>query len=249
MRRGGDPDGRPLVLLHGLGATGRVWDGVVDRLDPGWHWVVPDLPGHGGSSPLDHYSFGAFAAAIAGIAGYERPVAVLGHSLGGVVGFTLASGWFGVRVSAACGLGVKVRWSEPDLAKAAEIAARPSRTFDNRPDAIERSLRVAGLSGLVPADAPAAAAGIAKSDAGWTVRLDPRAFAVGAPDMTGLLAASRAETLILAAGEHDPMSPADHLRELQPDPVILEGLGHNAHVEDPAALLPVIHRLRIVEVR
>jgi hypothetical protein len=28
-----------------------------------------------------------------------------------------------------------------------------------------------------------------------------------------------------------------------PDPVVLKGLGHNAHVEDPAALLPLLDRL------
>jgi pimeloyl-ACP methyl ester carboxylesterase len=60
--------------------------------------------------------------------------------------------------------------------------------------------------------------------------------------MEGLLAASRAP-VVLAAGERDPMSPAEHLRALVADPVVLPGLGHNAHVEDPAALLPLVARL------
>ncbi|HXU88854.1 MAG TPA: alpha/beta hydrolase, partial [Methylomirabilota bacterium] len=57
-----------------------------------------------------------------------------------------------------------------------------------------------------------------------------------------LLAASGA-SVILAAGEHDPMCTADQLRKLVPAPVILPGLGHNAHVESPDALWPIIERL------
>lgn len=241
MHTGGDPAGASLVLLHGLGATGRVWDGLLDRLD-GWRWLVPDLPGHGASAPVANYSIGGLAAAVAAEVDRDRPVAVLGHSLGGAVGLALASGWFGVRVSAVCGLGIKVRWTDAELAKAAEVAARPSRVYDNRQDAVERALKVAGLAGLVPADAPAADAGVVSAEAGWALALDPAAFAVGAPDMPGLLAAARAP-VILAAGEHDPMGPPEHLHELRSDAVTLPGLGHNAHVEDPTALLPLLDRI------
>jgi pimeloyl-ACP methyl ester carboxylesterase len=167
---------------------------------------------------------------------------VLGHSLGGAVGLALASGWFGVAVTAACGLGIKVRWSPEELAKAAELAARPSRVFATRDEAADRFLKVAGLAGLVAPDAPAVDTGLSEVDGGWRLALDAAAFGVGAPDMPGLLAACRAE-VILAAGAGDPLSPYDHLVELRPDPVILPGLGHNAHVENPAALRPILERL------
>jgi len=75
-----------------------------------------------------------------------------------------------------------------------------------------------------------------------TVAFDPAVFAVGAPDMVGLLAAARAPVLLIA-GERDPMCTAEQLRRLVPDPVILPGLGHNAHVEAPAALWPLLERL------
>ncbi len=241
MRVGGDPTGASLLLLHGLGATGRVWDGLLDQLD-GWRWLAPDLPGHGESTPAANYSIGGLAAAVAAEIGRERPVAVLGHSLGGAIGLALASGWFGVRVSGVCGLGIKVRWTDAELAKAAEVAARPNRVYDGRRDAVDRALKVAGLAGLVPADAPAADAGVVPTDEGWTLALDLAAFAVGAPDMPGLLAAARAP-VILAAGEHDPMGPPEHLHELRSDAMTLPGLGHNAHVEDPAALLPLVDRI------
>jgi pimeloyl-ACP methyl ester carboxylesterase len=243
VERGGA--GEPvLVLLHGLGATGAVWDGLVELLPGHWpgSWVVPDLPGHGRSDPAPRYSFGGLAADVARTVEPGRRVAVLGHSLGGAVGIALASGWFGVAVSAVCGLGIKVRWTPEELARTAELAGRPNREFAARADAADRFLRVAGLTGLVPADSPLIDAGLTQEEGGWRLALDPAAFGVGAPDMPGLLSAARAR-VILAAGEHDPMSPRDHLRELTPDAVSLPGLGHNAQVEDPAALLPVLDRL------
>lgn len=242
VRTGGDPADPGLLLLHGLGATGRVWDGLLDTLD-GWRWLAPDLPGNGGSAPLARYSIGGLAAAVAPEVDGDRPVVVLGHSLGGAVGLALASGWFGVRVSAVCGVGIKVRWSDAELAKAAEVATRPNRVYDTRDDAIDRALKVAGLTGLVPADSPAAEAGVVRTEGGWTLAMDPATFAVGAPDMAGLLTAARAP-VILAAGEHDTMAPPEYLRELPAEAVTLPGLGHNAHVENPAALLPLLGRMR-----
>jgi pimeloyl-ACP methyl ester carboxylesterase len=243
VERGGS-GGPVLLLLHGLGATGSVWDGLAELLESRWagSWVIPDLPGHGRSDPLPRYSFGALAAAVAPVVEPGARVIVVGHSLGGVIGIALASGWFGVTVSAACGLGIKVRWSAEELAKAAELAARPSRVFATREEAVDRSLKVAGLAGLVSPDSPTVDPGVREVDGGWQLALDPAAFGVGAPDLPSLLAASRAP-VILAAGERDQMSPRNHLLALTPDPFLLPGLGHNAQVENPFAILPILDRL------
>jgi pimeloyl-ACP methyl ester carboxylesterase len=245
VRRGGG-DGPALLLLHGLGATGQVWDGFTALLPGRWpgSWIVPDLPGHGRSAPAPQgrYSIGGLAAAVATVLDPGAPLVVLGHSLGGGVAIALASGWFRVQPSAVAGVGLKVRWSREELAKAADLAARPARTFATREDAADRALKIAGLAGLLPAEAPLVDAAVVPSEGGWRLALDPAAFAVGAPAMEGLLAAARAP-VVLAAGEHDPMSPLDHLQALVPDPVVLKGLGHNAHVEDPPALLPLLERL------
>ncbi|WP_158887803.1 alpha/beta fold hydrolase [Amycolatopsis anabasis] len=241
VRHGGEGD-PILLLLHGLGATGEVWRGLEARLPELWpgSWLVPDLPGHGRSAPAREYSFGTLAAELAGLVPPGRPVAVLGHSLGGVLALTLASGWFGVAVVGACGLGIKVRWTADDLSKAAAVAARPAKVLPTRDEAAERWLRMSGLAGLWTPEV--VDAGIAETGGGWRVTVDQRAFGVGAPDLPGLLAAARAEVL-LAAGENDPMCPAEHLRSLRVDPVILPALGHNAHVESPAALAPLLRRL------
>ncbi|QRP46660.1 alpha/beta fold hydrolase [Amycolatopsis sp. FDAARGOS 1241] len=235
LRTGGR--GEPAVLLlHGLGATGAVWHGLAELLDH--RLLVPDLPGHGGSAPLPAYSFPAMAAAVAAGLAESGPVVVVGHSLGGVLALELASGRHGLAVAGVLALGVKVVWSEAELDRAAAMAARAPRLFPAREDAEVAYLKVSGLTGIAPADP----AGVVETPDGWRLSLDAAAFGVGAPDVRSLLAQARCP-VVLAAGENDPMSRPEQLRALAAGAVTLPALGHNAHVEDPAALLPLLTKL------
>ena len=45
--------GTPVLLLHGLGATWRIWSPVLPYLEPHHTVLAPTLPGHGGGRPLD----------------------------------------------------------------------------------------------------------------------------------------------------------------------------------------------------
>jgi pimeloyl-ACP methyl ester carboxylesterase len=193
--------------------------------------LAPDLPGHGGSRPLSRYTFDELAAAIAGITA-DAPTVVLGHSLGGVVGLALASDAFSTPVQAVIGLGIKVVWTDEDLARAQAMARRSSTWFDSRDEAAARYLRVSGLAGLLAIEDPAVDAGLRVQDGQWCLAMDPRAFGVGVPDMVRLLARSRAP-VTLARGEHDPMNTDEQLARLGAPMVTLPGLGHNAHVENP----------------
>ena len=239
IQDGADDNGKPptLLLVHGLGATGAVWDRWRPYLDEHWpgRWLAPDLPGHGGAKPLPRYTFGALASSLADLLDREQPVVVLGHSLGGVLGLALASGWFGVRVRTAIGLGIKVHWTADELARAGALARRPVTWFDSREAAADRYLRISGLAGLLPADDPAVSTGLVAQDGRWRLAMDPATFGVGEPDLPGLLAAARGR-VVLARGEHDPMVTAEQLTRLSPSAVTLAGLGHNAHVEDPSAV-------------
>jgi pimeloyl-ACP methyl ester carboxylesterase len=223
-----------VLLLHGLGATGDVWDGFVAALD-GRAWVAPDLPGHGGSAALPVYTFARVAEAVAALVDPAGTV-VLGHSFGGVVGLHLAARP-GVR--AVVGVGIKVAWTPDELARATALAERAAPTYDTRQEAVARHLRVAGLDGLVDRDDPALDAGVVHVGDGWRPAFDPRAFGVGVPEMAVLVAAAPVPVR-LARGELDPMVSTAQLAALVPDPVELAGLGHNAHVERPAALLPLL---------
>jgi len=240
VREGGS--GEPLlVLLHGLGATGDVWAGWAPLLARRWpgRWVAPDLPGHGGSPALADYTFDGLAAAVAGVIPAGAGAVVLGHSLGGVVALALASGRFGVPVRAVIGLGIKVEWTDEELERAQAVAARPPAWFAARDEATARYLRVSGLTGLLSGDDPAVGAGLREQDGRWRLAADLAAFAVGAPDMTGLIADSTAP-VILARGERDPMNTDGQLARLGTRTITLPGLGHNAHVEDPAASLALL---------
>jgi pimeloyl-ACP methyl ester carboxylesterase len=235
---GGDP---VLLLLHGLGATGEVWQSLLERHWPG-EVIAPDLPGHGRSPRLDAYTFSSMASAVAAAMPSGRRFVVLGHSLGGVLALTLADGSYGLDVRAACGLGVKLRWSDAELAKAAEVAGRPERVFATRAEAVDRWLKVSGLAGLVPEDSPLCLPGVVSAADGWRVAVDHRAFGVGAPDVPTLLARAKGMT-ILAAGERDPMCPREHLLAVDPSATVLPGVGHNVHVESPLTLWPILDQL------
>ncbi|WP_344219305.1 alpha/beta hydrolase [Kribbella sancticallisti] len=218
-----------LLLLHGLGATGRVWDG--------WQFprLAPDLPGHGSAGTLPAYTFESMAAAIAESLPVRRELVVVGHSLGGVIALELASGRYGVQVDRVVALGVKVTWSDDDLGRAAALARKPIAWFDSRDEAAARFLKVSGLQGLVdPAD-KVVDHGLAKVDGRWRLAMDPGTFGVGAPDLPRLIAASQAE-VVLARGELDPMNTDAELAALHDQVVTLPGLGHNAHVQDPGAV-------------
>jgi pimeloyl-ACP methyl ester carboxylesterase len=232
--RSGGTDTPTVLLLHGLGATGDVWAGLVGRLGT-TAWAAPDLPGHGGSAALPAYSFGAVADAVAHLVD-PRGTVIVGHSFGGVIGLRLANRP-GVR--AVVGLGIKVAWTGDELARAAALAARAAPAYDTRDEAVRRHLRVAGLEGLVEPTDPALDAAIARVEAGWRPTFDNRAFGVGEPGMAALLADAPVP-VVLARGEHDQMVSTAQLAALVPEPVELPGLGHNAHVEDPAALLPLL---------
>jgi pimeloyl-ACP methyl ester carboxylesterase len=223
-----------LLLLHGLGATGDVWEGWRPLLAQRWpgRWLAPDLPGHGGSRPLSGYTFGTLAAAVAGLVSGGAPAVVLGHSLGGVVGLALAGGGFPVQVQAVIGLGIKVAWTQEELDRAQAAARRPVGWFGSREEAAARYLRISGLAGLLATDAPAVDAGLREQDGRWRLAMDPGAFAVGAPDMAQLLARCRAP-VTLARGEHDGMNTGEQFSRLGVRVVTLPGLGHNPHVENP----------------
>jgi pimeloyl-ACP methyl ester carboxylesterase len=91
----GDPEGRPLVLVHGLASSARTWW----RLGPalagtGRRVVAVDLPGHGRTGHwVGHYRFrdtGSDVASWIRAAGLDVPeLQVVGHSFGGMTGAAL----------------------------------------------------------------------------------------------------------------------------------------------------------------
>ena len=237
-RSGGSGD-HLLLLVHGLGATGAVWNRLLPVVEASWpgSWAVPDLRGHGRSPAEPPYGYAMHAADVAALvagAGAAR-VTVLGHSFGGVVGAVLAGGWYGVEVSRVVAVGVKIDWADDEVARARSMAARPPQVFATAAEAAERHLRLAGLTGLVGPDDPVALAGVREVSGGWVPALDPRAFGAVGPPVEEVLSRAVAP-LRLAAGAGDPMVGLDAMRRVDPGAVLLEDAGHNAHWEAPEAV-------------
>jgi pimeloyl-ACP methyl ester carboxylesterase len=238
----GGSGGPTLLLLHGQGATAAVWQGLRPLLAARWpgRWVAPDLRGHGRSAHRSPYAFGTHAADLADLFAPGEEVVVLGHSMGGAVAIALASGWFGLGVRQVIAFGVKLVWSQEEIAKAQELARAPVRWFDTSEEAVERYLRISGLKGLVAPEA--AVSGIVPEGGRFRLAADPGIAAVVGPPIEALIAAARSP-LRLAAGERDPMVTPAQMRRFDPGAVVLPGLGHNPHVEAPERLWRAVEEM------
>lgn len=96
--------GPPVLLIHGFGEDGTVWDAVRQYLPKTFRYLVPDLPGSGGSllpeSAIEP-SIDYLADSITRLIDQEFPsstqnakpvpsVACIGHSMGGYVALSVA---------------------------------------------------------------------------------------------------------------------------------------------------------------
>jgi pimeloyl-ACP methyl ester carboxylesterase len=86
-RQLGSPDAPVLVLIHGLGASGRVLERVAPLLAARFRVIVPDLPGFGETGGEDTTIEG-MARAVLEVVDAEEFVAA-GHSMGGLVATAL----------------------------------------------------------------------------------------------------------------------------------------------------------------
>jgi len=239
FEEGGGTGADLLVLLHGLGATGGVWKPMLESAAVRWpgRWLAPDLPGHGASQRLDGgYRIGQMAAAVASAihshVDARGRLVVLGHSLGGVIGFALASGWFAVTPSHVLMIGVKCAWQKSELAHMTELASRPAKRFPDAAAAWSRYLKVAGLSGHVELGSPALAHGVVEESGAWRLAADPAANDVGLPPLAALAGAAVCP-IHMARGANDALVSRDEIRALDPAARDLDGCGHNAMIEAP----------------
>jgi pimeloyl-ACP methyl ester carboxylesterase len=223
-----------LVLLHGLGATRQVWSRFIAANRWTGRWIAPDLRGHGASAHAVDYSLDAHAGDVADLVRDEADVVLLGHSMGGVVALALASGAFGIAPARVFGIGIKVAWTDDEIAGMRKMAATPARTFASRDEAVGRYLKVSGLAGLIAADSQEALSGVARSEGSWRLACDPATASIGPPPMDALMAKARAP-VHLARGETDAMVSREQLAIHDRYAHQIRG-GHNAMVENPAAV-------------
>jgi pimeloyl-ACP methyl ester carboxylesterase len=124
--------GTPLILVHGLGGAAANWTELVPLLIKRHRLLVPDLPGHGGSTALPAVAgLEPFADRVALVAEREGmlPAAVVGHSLGGMIVLRMAlrrpEDVPAIVLAAAAGLSIGNVWGRNLLSVFSAI--RPGR--------------------------------------------------------------------------------------------------------------------------
>ena len=83
--------GTPVMLVHGFGEDGNVWNIQVDHLKNKFHLIIPDLPGSGRSELINDMSMEGMAEVLHSIIHEENisTCAVIGHSMGGYITLAL----------------------------------------------------------------------------------------------------------------------------------------------------------------
>ena len=242
--------GAAVVLLHGLGGAASNWTAVAPALAERGRVVVPELPGHGGSSalPAPVATLDAYADRVAGV--LDAPAVVVGHSLGGIVALRLALRHpelvRGLVLAGSAGLSSGTRRSQRALAimsliqPAKRIAPLRHLVSERR---VLRQLAfgfasVADPSALEPRVAEAFLAGAAlhtgvREAADALVRTDPRRG----------LERVRVPTLVLH-GARDRMVPLrdgfEYSRRLEAPLRVIADCGHLLIGERPGAVVDAI---------
>ena len=93
VSRFGPEDGSPVLLIHGGGVAGWMWNSLRRSLESKCKVLVPDLPGHGQSSDEPYRSHADTVDALSQVLSYgdSTPAAVIGFSLGAQLTIELAS--------------------------------------------------------------------------------------------------------------------------------------------------------------
>ncbi|WP_417509240.1 alpha/beta fold hydrolase [Microbacterium sp.] len=90
----GPHDAPPVLLLHGGGVAGWMWDSLKEHLQADYAVLIPDLPGHGRSADEPYVSHAATVDELARVlvdAARGRRATVVGFSLGAQLTIQLAA--------------------------------------------------------------------------------------------------------------------------------------------------------------
>ena len=80
-------NGKPVILLHGFGEDGRIWDFQLKYLENKCRLIIPDIPGSGRSPGLSKGSMEIYAEVVNALLEHEKldKVTLIGHSMGGYI--------------------------------------------------------------------------------------------------------------------------------------------------------------------
>ena len=80
-------NGIPVMLVHGFGEDGSIWEKQREALEQFCKLIIPDLPGSGKSERLEEGSMEIFADVLQSIVDAENinSLVMIGHSMGGYI--------------------------------------------------------------------------------------------------------------------------------------------------------------------
>jgi pimeloyl-ACP methyl ester carboxylesterase len=86
----------PVMLVHGFGEDGEVWNKQIEFLKNKYHLIVPDLPGSGRSEMINDMSMEGMAEVLHSIIHEENidKCTVIGHSMGGYITLALVENYW-----------------------------------------------------------------------------------------------------------------------------------------------------------
>ena len=247
--------GPPVVLIHGIGGAATNWTELAPLLARRRRVLVPDLPGHGRSARLPVLDdLAPLAAHVAAVAEVERasPVAVVGHSMGGLVALRLAVS----RPDAVSALvlvetaGISSATQRAEVALAFAGVLEPMKRLASLRDVIAGSPRLRRLafaywgSDDPAALSPAAVLGLLEGAAGVT-DYARAAKAIVKEDPRRQLHLVRSPAL-LVWGSRDRIVPIadgfEFARRLRAPIRTVAGAGHLLTAERPAECADIIER-------
>lgn len=141
-------EGDSIVLLHGFGGAASNWTLLAPELAKRARVIVPDLPGHGGSSalPAPPETLDPFADRVAYL--LSEPALVVGHSMGGVVALRLAARRpelvRGLVLAGCAGISSATRGAERALTLVSLV--KPGKHVSRWRRAVARRARLRGLA-------------------------------------------------------------------------------------------------------
>lgn len=87
--------GRPVVLLHGFGEDGSIWNSQIEVLARQHQVIVPDIPGSGLSDFIPGASLETYVeillCLLKELQFQDEPITLLGHSMGGYITLSFAA--------------------------------------------------------------------------------------------------------------------------------------------------------------
>ena len=224
------PAGTPLLIAHGLFGSARNWGVIAKRLSEDRPVIAVDMRNHGTSSWFETHSYHDMADDLAGV--MDRPMDVLGHSMGGKAAMVLAL-------------------RHPELVRKLIVADIAPVTYAHDQHGPIAAMRAVDLGAVTSrADAKAQLAGLDPGvddfllqsldmkEKRWRLNLDVLAAEmdriIGFPDTEGRF---DGETLFLSGGNSPYVQPdaRPRIKALFPAAKFakIPGAGHWLHAEKP----------------